>query len=197
MVLRTMLASDVVEVAQLHCALLPGLLTDFGPAVIRYFYTTALELAGTGAWVVTDDDTRVQGFVLVTDRGSTLYSRIFARSPFMGMMRLAGAGLVRPAAVFRTASWFLKDNPPGQAADTPELVYIAVARAAQGTGAGRLLFAQARDSFRNKGCAQFQLSVGADDAAVQRFYEKMGGECVATYVEAGIHRKRYAFRSDR
>src|SRR6185295_15936672 len=97
--------------AQLHYALLPGLLTDLGPGVIRYFYTSALELAGTGAWVVADDDARVQGFVFVTDRGATLYSRVFRRRPAAGVMRVAGAAFMRPASALRTAYWFLKDRP--------------------------------------------------------------------------------------
>jgi ribosomal protein S18 acetylase RimI-like enzyme len=197
MLLRPMLAGDVAEVSQLHYALLPGLLTDLGPGVIRYFYATALELDGTAAWVVVDDNARVQGLALVTDSGATLYGRVFGRRPFTGVTRVAGAAFLRPAAVLRTANWFLKDRPASQSADTPELVYIAVAPAVRGTGRGRLLFTQASDSIRSRGFGQFQLSVDADDTPVQRFYEKMGGECVATYVEAGIHRKRYAFRYDR
>jgi len=189
-----MVRRDVPEVARLHYRLLPGLLTDLGPGVISYFYKTALEIPGTHGWVAADEQQRVVGFAFASERGADLYGQIFRRRPVQGIGCLAAGFFLKPVAFVRTAWWFLKGRPADLDFEAPELIYLAVDPAGRGGGSAAHLVKQAYESFRDKGSARLQLSVADDNVPVQRFFETLGAECVGTYEEGGIRRKRYAFR---
>ena len=191
-----MTPSHVAEVTQLHQRLLSGLLTDLGPHAISYFYKTALEVPGIHAWVAIDDQ-KILGFALATEWGPGLYDRVFRHSPLRGIGSVGSDLFSRPAALITTAWWFLKGRPADPAFDAPEFVYLAVDPAGRGGGFAHFLFKQVYDLFRDKGFAQFQLSVAADNGPAQGFFENMGGQRLSTYEEGGIQRIRYAFRYDK
>lgn len=189
-----MTTRDVAEVARLHQRLLPGLLTDLGPHAISYFYRTALEIPGTHAWVAADEQQKIVGFALGSEWGADLFGRIFRRSPIRGIGCVAADLFSKPTALMTIAWWFLKRRTANPAFDGPELVYLAVDPAGRGAGSAHFLFKQAYELFRDKGFAQFQLSVADDNGPAQRFFENLGGKRVGTYEEGEIRRLRYAFR---
>jgi ribosomal protein S18 acetylase RimI-like enzyme len=184
----------VAEVAGLHQRLLPGLLTDLGPHAISYFYETALEIPGTHAWVVAEGEQKIIGFALGSELGADLFGRILRRRPFRGMRSVALAVFSRPASFMTVGGWLLKGGPADPAFEGAELIYLAVDPEGRGGGSAHFLFKQAYDLFRDKGFAQFQLSVADDNGPAQRFFESMGGKRVGTYEEGEIRRLRYAFR---
>ncbi len=184
MTARPMLATDAAAVAALHQAHLAGLLHDLGPAVAARFYRQALALPETVALVVGEP---AQGYVFGTTEADQFYRRVLRRSPWSLVPSVALRLLGRPG-LWRSVL------APTRPAAGPELLFVALAPELRGAGHGGRLLRAFETELVRRGCAGYELSVEADNAAAIAVYEHLGLELLAEFSEYGLGRRRYGKR---
>lgn len=177
-------------VAALHCAVMPTLLTDLGPALTRRYYEiAALDPAVIGFASFAADDSAM-GWVVGSNDPSKLTARL--RRPLSGFVRqLALLALVRPRVILQLARTVLspaRENfiQPGEI----ELTYIGVAASARGRGLGATLALRFLEAGAEAGYRLASLSLEAENESALRLYRRLGFETVKEFQEGRFRRLR-------
>ena len=134
----------------------------------------AIDEASGSVLLVEERDGRVAGFVAGAHGMGPIYRRMLRR-PF----RLGGAllpSLFRPSRIRRIVDILGYGREPSQGEPLPvaELLSIAVAPEARGSGIAEALYQRLAAHFRQRGTMAFKITVGDALAPAHRFYTKMG-----------------------
>jgi ribosomal protein S18 acetylase RimI-like enzyme len=179
----------VVEVAQLHCTTLKGLLSVLGLRAAIAYYTGAVESASTVGFVCSDGD-RIRGYVVGSVHPAKLKREVLRHNALGTLTGLFVGILRRPSAL----NWLLKSfrGPDEGSYDdqAPELTYLAVAANCRSSGVGTQLVEAFTQAMRETGVDAYELSVDEDNEPAIRFYERAGFRRVAYYRDfQGLHRR--------
>ncbi|MBI5387440.1 MAG: GNAT family N-acetyltransferase [Verrucomicrobia bacterium] len=184
------------EVVRIHLQSFPSFFLSFlGSRFLREFYSSFLvDPTGVG-YVVIDDDGKVVGAVVgpVDPRG--YFQRLLKHRWWAFCVASIGAVLRRPTIIPRLwQALFYRGESPG-GAGRALLSSIAVAPAAQGCGAGRLLVqAWLAEAWRRGASGAYLTTDTEANEAVNRFYCGLGWALETSYVtREGRRMNRYIF----
>lgn len=120
-------------------------------------------------------DGRVVGFVAGTTGRASLRS-ILVRRPFRAIAALAPALASRTKllGIWRVARYASRGDGSTRGWPTAELLSIAVAPEARGSGVAERLFRSLERELSARGIERFKVIVGSNLIPAQRFYTKMG-----------------------
>ena len=166
------------QVAHLHAACLDqGFLSTLGPGVLTQLYR-AIDESPASSLHVEERDGRVVGFV-TGSRGMGPIFRQMLRHPFALAAALAPL-LLRPRKILGILEVLRHGRGQNAGPQEPlpehELLSIAVAPEARGTGVAERLYNALVGHFRHRGVAAFRIVVGDALAPAHRFYRRMGAE---------------------
>ncbi len=188
-----MAPEHVRAVAQLHCATLPGLLSELGVSAATAYYDGCMRGRLAAAFVALEDD-EVQGFVLGSSQPAALQREVLRANP-IGVFRGIAVGILRRP---RALLWLVgsRVGPEEGQVDTgmPELTYLAVSPGLRGSGIGRQLVNAFTGAMRREGIGAYELSVDDDNRTAIGFYERLGFRQSAHYREFGAGHVRYTYR---
>ncbi|MBN1512512.1 MAG: GNAT family N-acetyltransferase [Phycisphaerae bacterium] len=182
-------ADDLSLVTALHCQAFPdGVTTRLGLPFVGQYYRSLVGSAG-GLLVVARAAGKVVGFLAgTTDRRGferAHRTRPGARAAVLRMLRLQ----LNPLSILRAV---LKRHQSRHVADPAELVSIALATDARGSGIGSALVAAWVRELIDAGIPSYV--VYTDNADGIRFYERKGGECVFKFHLGRMTSACYRFR---
>lgn len=163
------------QVARLHADNLDqSFLATLGTGFLAELYR-AIDLCPQAVLIVKGEPGKVVGFVAgLAGPMSVVYRRMLWRLPLWGW-RLVPV-LFSPARLKRVAEILRYTNSEPAHGDFPtaELLSIAVAPAARGTGVAESLYVELSNYFRQMKVATFKIVVGEKLLAAHKFYERMG-----------------------
>lgn len=176
--LNVMRASDrYCQVAALHRDNIDrGFLGTLGLPFLALLYR-AIDEADDSVLILEEQDEGVVGFVSGTFGMGPILRRMLRRPIALALAMLPS--LVRPARLKRILD-IIRYGGGGTLAGLPEaeLLSIAVAPAARGTGVSETLYRRLEDHFRCRGTRAFRITVGESLAPAHRFYQRMGARPV-------------------
>lgn len=157
----------LAAVADLHCAAVPSLLADLGPAWARRFHTHVAQCPDALGFVVREDGA-VAGFVVGGPRPGRLLAPLRKRPFALGWTLLRKPAALRQAfaSFFRSADAL--SGEPGAI----ELMYIAVAPDCRGRGHGAALVQRFLDAAAERGARTVTLSVETDNEPAIALYRR-------------------------
>ena len=172
------------QVAALHAANInQGFLATLGEPFLALMYR-AIDEAPDSILIVEERDERVIGFVSGGVGMGGIYRKMFQRPVGLAVALLPS--LLRPARVWRILEilrYVKQRGPHGPEAcpvelPSAELLSIAVAAEARGSGVSERLYRQLEARFREAAVGAFKITVGDALAPAHRFYRKMGARPV-------------------
>lgn len=162
------------QVAALHAAgINQGFLATLGIPFLSLLYQ-AIDEAPASVLIVDEQAGKVRGFVSGGVGMGPIYRRML-RHPFrLGMALLPT--LVRPARLRRIFDILRYGNKQKGRHPLPEaeLLSIAVAPEARGSGVAESLYKRLEQHFRSQGVNVFKITVGDSLATAHRLYKRMG-----------------------
>lgn len=175
------------QVAELHAANInQGFLATLGIPFLSLMYR-AIDEACDSVLLVEADGDRVIGFVSGGAGMGSIYKRMLRRPFRLGWALLPS--LLRPARVKRILDimrYSRRSSAPGPDLPAAELLSIAVAPEARGSGIAERLYRRLEAHFREAGQQAFKITVGDALAPAHRFYARMGALPVGRmHVHAG------------
>jgi len=183
-VVRPMTPAEVADVARLHReGIDSGFLSSLGVEFLKQLYA-GIAATGSGFVFVAEASGgrdvggggRVVGFVAGAEHVGRLYRGVLMRRGVMMLAPLARR-LLRPATLRRIAgSVFYPSRSRHAAVGVPdaELLSIAVAPEARGSGVAGVLVDALVAEFQRRGVRAFKLVVGSRLERARRFYQKYG-----------------------
>jgi len=183
------------QVAALHVRCLDqGFLATLGEGFLMLMYE-AMDRAEGVTLITEERDGRVVGFITGGTSMEPIYKRML-RSPVRLGLALAPA-LVRPAKVRRIIEILRysgdADLPDG--VPEAELLSLAVAPEARGSGVADALYRKLVEDFQSRGVNAFRIIVGDGLAPAHRFYQRMGATVAGeVQVHEGERSKVYVHR---
>lgn len=163
------------QVARLHAANLDqSFLATLGTGFLAELYR-AIDLCPQAVLIVKGEQGKLVGFVAgLAGPMSMVYRRMLRRLPLWGW-RLVPV-LFSVARLKRVAEILQYTNSEPRHSDLPaaELLSIAVAPAARGTGVAESLYAELTNYFRQMKVAKFKIVVGEKLFPAHKFYQRMG-----------------------
>ena len=186
------------QVARLHVRCLDqGFLATLGEGFLSLMYE-AMDRAAGVTLITEEREGRVVGFITGGTGMGPIYKRML-RSPLRLGLALAPA-LVRPAKVRRIIEIlrYSGDADLPEGVPDAELLSLAVAPEARGSGVADTLYRKLVEDFEARGVNAFRIIVGDALAPAHRFYQRMGatvagevqvheGECSKVYVHRAPH----------
>lgn len=175
---RTGSDADVKIAATLHASeISEGFLSSLGSPFLARLYRRVVRSPQSFLLVARDDET-VVGFIAGSEDVRVLY-RSFLRHDAIAASITALPRLLRSwrrvLETLRYGSGAESQPVPGdRALPSAELLAIAVAPAARGHGAGRLLVEALTNEFQRRGIAAVRVVVGADNDSAISLYERCG-----------------------
>jgi len=178
--IRKASTTDSGAIASLHLAQIPwGLLSGMGAHFVEAFYRTLLD-SPSGFAFLAERDGQPVGYctAVVHWRGfyRTFVMRNWRLAARMVVKKVVGGGLRR---LFETSRYAATGALPGA-----ELLSIALAPGARGTGAADALVRAVLDEFSRRGVEQVRVTTAVDNAAAAGVYERTGFKLLHT---AEIH----------
>lgn len=162
------------QVAGLHERCLDqGFLATLGERFLSLMYE-AMDRADGVTLITEERDGRVVGFITGGTSMGPIYKRML-RSPVRLGLALAPA-LVRPAKVRRIIEILRYSGDAALPDGVPEaeLLSLAVAPEARGSGVADALYRKLVEDFQARGVNAFRIIVGDGLAPAHRFYQRMG-----------------------
>lgn len=164
------------QVAQLHIANInQGFLATLGEEFVSLMYQ-AIDKDQNSILLVEERDGHVVGFVSGGLGMGSVYRQML-RSPFrLGWSLLPS--MFRPRRILRIIEILRYSRGAGGEKGLPatELLSIAVASSARGTGVAESLYRRLATAFHERGLDAFKITVGDSLAPAHRFYRRMGAE---------------------
>jgi glycosyltransferase involved in cell wall biosynthesis/ribosomal protein S18 acetylase RimI-like enzyme len=164
--------ADVASVAQLHMDRFPdGFLPTLGSGPLRRLYRHLVRSAN--AFVLVADDTEgVAGFIAVSEDTRQVYRDFLRRDGVAAALVAAPAALRAPRRVWET----LRYGDRSDHADLPsaEILAVAVAQRARGTGIASTLLAASLSELRRRGVDRARVVTATDNDQALRLYERAG-----------------------
>jgi GNAT superfamily N-acetyltransferase len=164
------------QVAEMHVACLDqGFLSSLGPAILTELYR-AIDTNDDSVLIVEMKDSRVIGFVAGSTGMRPVYREMLARP--IGMAKASLPLMLRPRKVWGILEILRhgRSRRTDSALPDNELLSIAVAPVARGSGVAERLYNKLVDHFRRQGVGAFRIVVGDQLAPAHRFYQKMGAQ---------------------
>jgi len=188
-------ASDLQRIAELHCEVMPTLLTDLGyPVVQRYYEAAGRDAQAIGFAALAPVTNEALGWVMGSPHPTELVKRL-RQAPlwFVGqVIRAAGKHPGILMQLLRTAL------APADAnlirSGEIELTYIGVAVYARGQNLGDTLVRRFLAASSVEGYTRVSLSVEEDNAAAIHLYKKFGFETVKEFREGKFRRLRMSVK---
>lgn len=162
------------QVAELHAANLDqGFLATLGPSFLALLYQS-IDESSESTLLTEEDGGRVIGFVAGGLGMSPIYRRLLRR-PLRLSLALVPS-LVRPRTIRRIVDLIRYGGSGDVRSKGPsaELLSIAVAPDARGSGVAARLFRRLEAEFSKREVQQFRIIVGAKLIAAHRYYLRMG-----------------------
>jgi ribosomal protein S18 acetylase RimI-like enzyme len=171
-IVRAARPSDLATVATLHAERIgEGFLSSLGPAFLRRLYRRVLRSGGV-LLVATrpGDETAVVGFVAAVDDVGALYRRFLLRDGVVAGLTAAPRLLRALARVLETLRY------PAATGELPdaEILAVAVALEATGSGVGRALVAAATAELARRAVSCAKVVTTADNTAALAMYRACG-----------------------
>jgi ribosomal protein S18 acetylase RimI-like enzyme len=168
---RPAVRSDVAVVARLHVDRFPqGFLPTLGSRPLQRLYRHLVESANAFV-LVADDVESVKGFVAAACDTRRVYREFFRRHGVAALLA-APAALRAPRKVWETIRY--GDQSGRDDLPSAEILAIAVAERARGTGVAFSLLAAALDEFRRRGVAGARVVTAAGNSQALRLYQEAG-----------------------
>jgi len=170
--------SDAAAIATLHAEQISeGFLVLLGKAFLERLYRRVAGGAGSFAFVSTNQQSEIDGFVAVAESTGRLYRDFLIRDGVRAGLRAAPALVHHPREVMET----LRHGVGGSAErDGAEILALAVAATARGRGTGRALVTAAMSELRRRGVTSAHVVTATTNEAAQRTYRRCGFEPGAT-----------------
>lgn len=162
------------QVAALHAASIDqGFLATLGVPFLALMYRATDEARGS-VLLVEERDGSVMGFVSGGTSMIPIYRRMLRR-PF-ALVRSLLPSIVRPSRMRRIIDIlsYGREGATGGGLPAAELLSIAVAPEARGSGVAEILYRRLEAHFAQEGVAAFRITVGETLAPAHRFYRRMG-----------------------
>ena len=183
------------QVAALHADNIDqGFLATLGIPFLSLMYRAIDEAPGS-VLLTEEQHGRVVGFVSGGDGMGAIYRRML-RHPLRLVLALLPS-LVRPSRLKRILEILRYGGGTSTTHDLPraELLSIAVAPHARGSGVAERLYRRLEENFAGRGLSAFRITVGDSLAPAHRYYRRMGavpagrvevhaGEGSVVYVQA-------------
>jgi ribosomal protein S18 acetylase RimI-like enzyme len=179
---------DVPTIAALHRERFPnGFLPKLGARPLEHLYRYIVQSTDAFA-LVSDDDGDVVGFVAVTEDIRRFYRGFLRRHGLTAALVAAPAALRAPRRVWETLRYGSRvdhaDLPPA------EILAIAVAERARGTGVAPSLLAAALEELRRRGVNAARVVTASGNSSALRLYEQAGFRRErATEVHRGVQQE--------
>jgi ribosomal protein S18 acetylase RimI-like enzyme len=174
--IRTMTASDVRAVTDIHLRTFPGFFLSFlGPRFLELYYAGVCGAPEGIAFVCAVSGVKPAGFVAGTSNPRGFYSRLLRRRWLSFAIASLGTVIKKPAILPRLFRALVHpaSNPAGE--DVAGLYSIGVLPEFQGAGAATELVNAFLDAAVQRGCRRVFLTTDRDDnEAVNAFYVKRG-----------------------
>ncbi len=174
------------QVGQLHAENLDrGFLATLGPKFLALLYRAIDETRHAVLFVERNEQGDVIGFVAGAAQLRPIYRRMFRFWPRLLVALLPI--ISSPTHMWRVCEIFLYGLRGQSLQNMPdfELLSIAIAPRARGTGVAENLYENLVSYCRANNVAKFKITVGKDLMAAHRFYTRMGAEVVG---EVEVHR---------
>jgi ribosomal protein S18 acetylase RimI-like enzyme len=169
---RRAVRSDVPTVAELHRSRFPqGFLPTLGSRPLERLYHHIVQ-SSRGFVLVADDAAGVNGFVAATDDTRQLYREFFRRHGVAAALVAAPAALRAPRKVWETIRY--GDRAGRRDLPAAEILAVAVATRARGTGVATNLLAAALDEFRTRKIAGVRVVTSVGNSQALRLYQQAG-----------------------
>lgn len=184
--LRPLVDTDLPSVVDIHLLAFPlSALTNLGHEAVRRYYDWQLtgphDAIRVGAW----SGNELIGFAFCGKfRGATSgfvkKNRVYLLAQVLSRPWLLFGKDFRSRIMVGLKALFSSSAPQAASSATPSfgILAIAVSPAAQGTGAGKLLMAEAERVARERGYGRMNLSVSTRNDQAIAFYEKLGWQKV-------------------
>jgi ribosomal protein S18 acetylase RimI-like enzyme len=182
--------ADLASVARVHVAAFQGFfLAELGERFLTAYYRTVLDYSA-GVFLVAEREGRVVGFIAGFLRPAEFYRLMskrrmrFVVPALLGIARRPGL-LIR---IVRRAKRVMSGKASGtpRAANACELSSVAVDPHTGGKGVGGKLVHKFLEDAASIGAREVFLTTDAEgNEAVNRFYVKLGFQCVRTFVQDG------------
>ena len=169
--------ADAAAAADLHAeGIAEGFLVVLGPRFLRRLYRRIVRSSGA-ALLVAEDEVGVTGFVAVAADTGRLYREFLVHDGVLAGAAAAPAIARAPRHVWETLRYGTSDDA---ALPRAEILSVAVATRARGTGLGTRLVEAGIRQLHALGQPEAQVVTATDNAAALRMYEKAGFVPVAT-----------------
>lgn len=201
--------ADARRVADLHTEGIPqGFLSQLGPQLLELLYEGIAEAPRSGIWVTTRSE-KVVGFICGTLDVHRCYRAVLLRRGPRLVWRIVPE-LVKISTwkqVFETLLYPLReigqttskgDPSTAKAEPTAELLSIAVAREARGSGAAHRLVEAMETAFRQWGhTGPYRVVTVSSDPRSNAFYRKLGFTFARRFRHHGHEMNIYHMNPDR
>jgi ribosomal protein S18 acetylase RimI-like enzyme len=169
---RPAVLADVTAVARLHIDRFPqGFLPKLGSRPLERLYRHLVE--SPNAFVLVADDAEgVNGFVAAAEDTRRVYREFFRRHGVAAALLASPAALRAPRKVWETMRY--GDRAGRGNLPSAEILAVAVAERARGTGVGPGLLAAALDEFRRRGITGARVVTAAGNSQALRLYQGAG-----------------------
>jgi len=183
--------ATLARVAQLHCEVMPTLLSDLGlPMVERYFQIAAADSTVIGMAALLSDGKTPVGYVIGSPRPDRLMS--WLKNPFPWFLsQMAKLVFSRPATLAQLALSAV--SVQGQMGNDPSVIevsFLGVSPLARGMGLGERLMRAFLDRCRDAGYRSVVLSVEIENRAALAMHTKVGFRVIKTFREGRFRRYR-------
>jgi ribosomal protein S18 acetylase RimI-like enzyme len=172
-VLRSATPVDAISIARLHLDMIDtGFLSSLGVGFLRLLYRSLIE-SNHGTVTVAEADGVIVAFIAGTDDTGAFYKQ-FLRAHFLEAMWRLLPSLVRPRTWKRM--WETIRYGGGEGSVAAELLSMAVAPNAQGSGLGSRLVDTLLDQMKVRGVDQVKVVAGEGNQAAISLYSRCGFE---------------------
>jgi ribosomal protein S18 acetylase RimI-like enzyme len=170
--LRVAEPDDVAAVAALHRERFPnGFLPTLGARPLEYLYGHIVE--SPDAFVLVAEDERgVSGFTAVSADTHNLYRNFLRRKGVAAALVAAPAVLRAPRKVWETVRYGTRPDTTGL--PSAEILTVAVANHARGTGVAQNLLAVTLEELRARGIRGARVVTATGNTSALRLYEHAG-----------------------
>jgi glycosyltransferase involved in cell wall biosynthesis/ribosomal protein S18 acetylase RimI-like enzyme len=172
-VFRSATPVDATSIARLHLDMIDtGFLSSLGVGFLRLLYRSLIE-SNHGTVTVAETDGVIVAFIAGTDDTGAFYKQ-FLRSHFLEAMWRLLPAVVRPRTWKRM--WETVRYGGGKGSVAAELLSMAVAPKAQGSGLGSRLVDTLLDQMKARGVDQVKVVAGDGNQAAISLYSRCGFE---------------------
>jgi ribosomal protein S18 acetylase RimI-like enzyme len=186
---RELAGGQVLELAQLHHAVVHSLLTELGlPFLERYYRFAQDDISVLGFCAISENRIPL-GWVMGSPKPEQLNGRLRESLPWFiaQMFRLL---FTRPLVLWQLALSVVSSNQPDMSVASIELTYIGVAKEKMGIGLGTKLIHYFIEASRKAEYYSIVLSVEVENEPAIALYKKAGFEISKTFSEGRYQRHR-------